>query len=78
MTQIRLNAFKNLYGIFGLGKNLINNAYAFSGINTKTFPKQIKQTQQKKIFKKLNFFFLGKRLKKKISDRIKFYSDIRS
>jgi hypothetical protein len=78
MLSTRLNVFKNLYSIFGVGKNIINGAYSFSGINTKTHPKHLKKAQQKKIFKKLNFFFLGKPLKKHISDRVKFHFDIKS
>ena len=78
MKQKRLNIFKSLYNIFGLGIKTINKTYLFVGINTKTFPKNLKKSQQKKIFKKLKKKTLGKPLKKYIYDRIKFYFEIRS
>lgn len=78
MKQKQLNIFKNFYSIYGLGKKTITNIYSFVGINTKTYPKTVKKTQQKKILRKLNKKVLGKPLKKYVLDRIKFYFEIRS
>lgn len=78
MKQKQLNIFKNLYNIYGLGKKTINKVYFFAGINIRTYPKIIKKGQQKKILKKLKPFQLGKPLKKYVSDRLKFYFEIRS
>ncbi len=78
MKQKHLEIFQSLYNIFGLGKKTINTFYFFAGLNTKMCPKHIKKRQEKKIFKQVNKKFLGKPLKKFISDRIKFYFEIRS
>lgn len=78
MKQKNFNIFKNFYLLFGLGKHTINECYFFSGINTKTCPKNLKKKQQKKIFKKIKKIKLGKQLKKYIQGRVKFYFDIRS
>lgn len=78
MKQKVITIFKKFYQIFGLGKTTINECYFFSGVNTKTCPKNLKRNQQKKIFKKIKNKKLGKPLKKYIQGRIKFYFDIRS
>lgn len=78
MKQKRLPIFTTLYSIFGLGKKTLCSSYNLVGVNIKTGPKKIKKTHQKTILKKLKKTILGKSLKKFISNRIKFYFEIRT
>lgn len=73
--QKKLNFFKKLYRLYGLGKKSINKLYLKVGLNTKTQPQSIKKIHNK------HFYRLskkgGKILKLRSKRALSFYLKIK-